>query len=78
MALFGLFYGLAILTRMQYLMLAPGFVIFAFFKEKFKFLKNKRLWISVIIFLVVLTPHLVMYNEHYENKNLQHTKLALA
>jgi hypothetical protein len=67
MALFGLFYGLAILTRMQYLMLAPGFVIFAFFKEKFKFLKNKRLWISVIIFLVVLTPHLVMYNEHYGN-----------
>ncbi|MDO8517232.1 MAG: glycosyltransferase family 39 protein [Nanoarchaeota archaeon] len=65
--LFGLFLALAALTRMQSLMFAPAFLVYAFTKEKFKFVKNKQLWISIAIFALVLLPLLFLYWGHFGN-----------
>lgn len=65
--LFGLFYALSILVRMQYLMFAPVFLIFLFVKEKLNFLKSKHFWIAIGIFFLVLLPHLIIYTIHYGN-----------
>lgn len=67
MYLFGLVFALAVLTRMQSLALVPPFLIFIFIKEKFKALKNKQLWITLGIFLLVLLPHIIIYSVHYGN-----------
>jgi hypothetical protein len=48
-------------------MFAPALLILIFTKEKFKFLKNKQLWISLGIIALVLLPHLVFYTMHYGN-----------
>jgi 4-amino-4-deoxy-L-arabinose transferase-like glycosyltransferase len=65
--LFGLFYALAILTRMQYLMFVPVFILFALLKERLKFIKNKQLWGAVGVFFVALIPHIILYWKHYGN-----------
>ncbi|MBD3252186.1 hypothetical protein GF386_00450 [Candidatus Pacearchaeota archaeon] len=65
--LFAIFYTLSILTRMQYVMFAPVFLIFIFTKEKFKFLKDKRLWFAFVIFLLIFTPQVILYSSHYGN-----------
>lgn len=65
--LFALFFALAVLTRMQYLMFALVFFIFIFIKEKFRLFKNKKLWIAFLIFFLVLTPLIIVYWNHYGN-----------
>lgn len=65
--LFGACFALAVLTRMQSLMLAPPFLIYILLKEKLKFLKNKQLWITLGIFLLFLVPYLIFYSVHYGN-----------
>jgi 4-amino-4-deoxy-L-arabinose transferase-like glycosyltransferase len=61
------FFGLAIFTRMQNLIFLPIFFVFVFLKEKFRFLLNKRLWLSLLIILLILTPLIVVYWQHYGN-----------
>lgn len=65
--LFGLFFGLAVLTRMQIWMFAPAFLILMFAKEKLKFFKNKHIWIAFGIFLLVFIPQIILYTSHYGN-----------
>lgn len=65
--LFGFVFALAVLTRMQSLMLIPPFLIYIFIKEKFKLFKNKKLWITLGIFLLALLPHFIFYSLHYGN-----------
>ena len=65
--LFALFLALSVLTRMQSLMFLPVFFVFIFIKEKFKFLKNKSLWIALLIFILILSPLVVMYSQHFGN-----------
>jgi 4-amino-4-deoxy-L-arabinose transferase-like glycosyltransferase len=65
--LFGLFLALAILTRMQSFMFIPPFLIYIFITEKFKMFKNKHLWITLGIFLLLLIPQFVLYAIHYGN-----------
>jgi len=65
--LFGACFALAVLTRMQSLMLAPPFLIYILLKEKLKFFKNKQLWITLGIFLLFLVPYLIFYSMHYGN-----------
>jgi len=64
---FGIFAALTILTRMQYLMFVLPIFILALIKEKHKIFINKKLWISVIIFLIILIPHLILYYKHFGN-----------
>ena len=65
--LFALSFALAILTRMQSFMLAPPFLIYILIKEKTKIFKNKQLWITLGIFLLLLIPQFVLYALHYGN-----------
>ncbi len=65
--LFGLFFAFAVLTRMQSFMLIPPLFIYIFIKEKFRILKNKLLWITLGIFLILLLPHFIIYSMHYGN-----------
>ncbi len=65
--LFAIFYALAILTRMQYLLFTFPFLVYAFTREKFSLFKNKKLWIVVGIFLLVISPQIVSYTTHYGN-----------
>ncbi|VVB83573.1 Dolichyl-phosphate-mannose-protein mannosyltransferase [uncultured archaeon] len=65
--LFGFIFVCAVMTRMQSLMLAPPFLIYIFIKEKFKMFKNKQLWITLGIFLLLLVPYLIIYSTHYGN-----------
>ena len=65
--LFGLFFALTSLTRMQYLMFAFPLVVFLFTKEKFKFLLNKHLWIAAEIFVLIFIPQMVMHYQHFGN-----------
>jgi len=64
---FAMFYALAVLTRMQYLMFIIPIFLFIFTKEKFYFLKNKQLWISLLIFFLILTPLIILYWNHFGN-----------
>ncbi len=64
---FGIFYALAVLTRMQLLMFAPCFLIFAFLKNKISIFKNKNLWFAVLSFLIILSPQIYLYSSHYGN-----------
>lgn len=65
--LFGLFLGLAILIRFQFAMMVFPFIIFIFVKERFKALKNKDLWISAFVLLLVFLPLFIIYTKHYGN-----------
>ncbi|MDO8528353.1 MAG: glycosyltransferase family 39 protein [Nanoarchaeota archaeon] len=63
----GLFLAVSVLIRMQNLMVLPMFFVLAFIKEKFKFLKNKSLWITLLIFALALVPHFIVYAKHFGN-----------
>ena len=65
--LFGIFFGITILTRTQYLMFAIPFFAIIFLKEKFKFLKNKNLWITVGIMFLVYLPQFIIHWGHFGN-----------
>ncbi len=65
--LFGLFYGLTCMIKMQYLMFAPSFLVMAILKEKWRFIKNKQLWISILIFVIIFIPQMIMHNNHFGN-----------
>jgi 4-amino-4-deoxy-L-arabinose transferase-like glycosyltransferase len=65
--LFGIFFALSILTRMQNLIFIPIFFIYIFLKEKFKLFKNKNLWITLAIFAAILLPLVIMYSQHFGN-----------
>jgi len=64
---FGIFYALAVLTRMQLLMFAPCFLIFVFLKEKISIFKNKNLWFALLSFLIIFSPQIYLYSSHYGN-----------
>ncbi|MBI4116584.1 glycosyltransferase family 39 protein [Candidatus Pacearchaeota archaeon] len=65
--LFGLFFALTCLTRMQYLLSAIPMIIFAFIKERHRFLLNKQLWIAIGIFAVIFIPQFYMHWQHFGN-----------
>ncbi len=60
-------FALAVLVRMQSLMMAPAFLAIVFPKEKFAMFKNKKLWIAFSIFLVIFIPQVILYYNHYGN-----------
>lgn len=58
---------LAVLTRMQSLMVAPAFLLIAIMKEKTKFVFNKKIWIAFLIFVALMIPQFYLYSSHYGN-----------
>ena len=75
--LFGIFAALTVLTRMQYLMFVIPILLLALVREKHKIFVNKKLWISIIIFLIILIPHFILYNKHFGNPILDLTNYYL-
>jgi len=65
LVLFAIFFAIACLTRFQYMMFAPPILLFIFVREKFKMLKNKNLWMILIIFISILIPFFILYSSHY-------------
>jgi 4-amino-4-deoxy-L-arabinose transferase-like glycosyltransferase len=65
--LFGIFYACALLVRFQFAMFALPFLVFMFTRERFKFLKNKHIWITIGLAFAVLLPFLILYWMHYGN-----------
>lgn len=66
--LFGAFFALAILARYTVLWIAPIFPLYFLIREKsFKFLKDKYIWYSVLLFTLILFPLLVYSQLTYEN-----------
>ena len=65
--LFALFLSFAVLVRMQSFMFIPPFLIYILIKEKSKVFKNKQLWITLGIFLLLLIPMFILYSIHYGN-----------
>lgn len=62
---FAISYAIAVLIRFQHMMFAIPIVLFIFARERMKMFKNKKLWISVGIFLLCLIPFFVLYSMHY-------------
>mgnify|MGYP001591403107 CR=1 FL=1 len=58
---------LAVLTRMQSLMIAPAFLITVLMKEKHKFIFNRNIWIALMIFIALMIPQFYLYSSHYGN-----------
>lgn len=75
--LFGIFAALTVLTRMQYLMFVIPILLLVLVREKHKIFVNKKLWLSVIIFIIILLPHLYLYNKHFGNPLLDLTNYYL-
>jgi hypothetical protein len=65
--LFGIFYACSLLVRFQFAMFALPFLVFIFTREKFKFLKNKHIWITIGLAFAVLLPFFILYWMHYGN-----------
>ena len=55
--LFGVFLALAFLTKYTIFLFGLVLLLFLLITERFKFLKNKDLWISVLLFLIILIPY---------------------
>jgi len=65
--LFAISLALALLTRMQYLMFTPVFLIAIFINDGFKAIKNKHLWGGLLIVILFFTPMLIAYNNVFGN-----------
>lgn len=66
--LFGLFLGLSLLARYTVLWIIPIFLIYFLIRDKsLKILKDKYLWYSIIIFLIVLSPWFLYGYSEYNN-----------
>ena len=66
--LFGVFLAFAILARYTSLFILPLFLIYFLFRDKScKFLKDKYIWFSVILFFVILFPWLLYGQMTYNN-----------
>ena len=64
--LIGIFIALAFLTKLIGALFGFIFLIFLLIIEKFKFLKNKHLWIAFILMLLVILPYLIWQNNQYD------------
>ncbi|MBU0894307.1 MAG: glycosyltransferase family 39 protein [Nanoarchaeota archaeon] len=64
---FGLFFALACLTRMQYLMFSIPLLVLMVLKEKLRFFTNKKIWISIGIFLLIFMPQIIIHWQHFGN-----------
>jgi 4-amino-4-deoxy-L-arabinose transferase-like glycosyltransferase len=66
--LFGIFLGLALLTRYTTMWIIPLFLIYFLIRDKnLKFLRDKYLWFSILTFFVVLIPWFVYGMVFYSN-----------
>ena len=63
--LFGVFIALAFLTKLTGALFGVIILIFLLITEKLRFLKNKHLWISLILMFLVLLPYFIWQINQY-------------
>ena len=63
--LFGLFLGITALTRFEAMIFIFPFFVYVFLDQKFKLFLDKKIWITLGIFLLTILPHLILYSLHY-------------
>ena len=64
--LMGVSFILAILMRFPAGLLAVALIIFVILTDGLNFIKNKKLWVSIIIFLAILFPYTIWYYNTYD------------
>ena len=57
----GIFFGLGIFTRFASLIMLIPVFIYIILKEKMHFIKNRNLWIMLILILLILTPFFIKF-----------------
>jgi 4-amino-4-deoxy-L-arabinose transferase-like glycosyltransferase len=62
-----IFCACAVLIRMQTLMFLIPVLIYILFKDKFKIFTNKKIWITLLIFLLIFSSYLIVAWTHYGN-----------
>ncbi|MDD5012037.1 MAG: glycosyltransferase family 39 protein [Candidatus Nanoarchaeia archaeon] len=62
--LIGFFVALSFLCRLTGILYGGIIFFFLFATEQFKFLKNKHLWIAVLVFILTISPYLI-WNQFY-------------
>ena len=65
--LFGVFIALGFLTKLTGALFGIIVLIFLLITEKLKFLKNKHLWISLVLVFLIILPYLIWQNSIYGN-----------
>lgn len=65
--LIGLFVALSFLTRLIGIVYGVIIVLFLILTLQFNFLKNKHVWISILIFFLAITPYLIWGHFHFGN-----------
>ena len=63
----GIFIALAFLTKLTGALFGIIIFVFLLFVDKIKFLRNKHLWISLVLMLLVILPYLIWQNNTYNN-----------
>jgi len=63
--LFGFFFGLTALTRFESMIFILPFFVYIFLDQKLKMFMDKKLWITLGIFIITLMPHFILYSMHY-------------
>ena len=63
--LFGLAFGLTLLTRGASALMFIPLLLFVFLKDQLDFLWNKKLWVSVLIAIIVMTPFFLFIQFKY-------------
>ncbi len=63
----GLFYGISIFIRASSLIMIAPIFLYILLSEKLHFLKNKSLYISLIISLLALSPFIIWLISNYQN-----------
>lgn len=65
--LFGVFFGLSVFARAASLIMIIPLIVFILAKDKFNFIKNKHLWIAIILFLIIFSPFMIWVGLNYGN-----------
>ncbi|MCH7641279.1 glycosyltransferase family 39 protein, partial [Patescibacteria group bacterium] len=61
-----IFVALAIMANAKEGAIAISIFLFLIFTDKFKFLRDKKVWISIIIILIVFSPFMIYYSNTTE------------
>src|SRR3989344_7539139 len=65
--LVGVFIALAFLTKLTGALFGIIIFLFLLIVDKLKFLKNKHLWIALILMFLLILPYLIWQNNTYDN-----------
>lgn len=65
--LIGFFVSLSFLSRLTGVLYGVFIFLFLLFTDKFKFIKNKHLWVSLLISLLTISPYLLWSYSYYGN-----------